>query len=144
MRRIIKKVLLSIGLILMLILSVVLFRSVSVESKQIQVAPVNDFAADEGKVLEHLSWSIQFQTVSYQDRSQTNGEEFLKLHKYLEEAFPRAHSTLVREVVNNYSLLYTWKGSEEGLKPVLLMGHLDVVPIEAGTVGNWTQPPFEG
>jgi carboxypeptidase PM20D1 len=46
-------------------------------------------------------------------------------------------------VVNDYSLLYTWEGQGTGA-PILLLAHLDVVPVEAGTEADWTQPPFAG
>jgi carboxypeptidase PM20D1 len=69
---------------------------------------------------------------------------FQRLHAYLAEAFPAVHSRLQREAVGGHSLLYTWKGADASLKPILLMGHLDVVPIEPGTEDRWTHPPFEG
>ena len=46
--------------------------------------------------------------------------------------------------VNTYGLLYEWKGSDENLKPLLLMGHQDVVPVNPDTVEEWTHPPFSG
>ena len=58
-------------------------------------------------------------------------------------AFPHVYSSpLVKcEVVNNYSLLYTVKGSDSSLKPYLLISHLDVVPV---TDQTWDVPPFSG
>ena len=47
-------------------------------------------------------------------------------------------------MVANYSLLYKWPGQDEHLKPLLLLAHMDVVPVEPGTEGAWTQPAFEG
>src|SRR5438477_947948 len=46
--------------------------------------------------------------------------------------------------MNGYGLLYEWTGSDPGLAPVVLLAHQDVVPIEPGTEGRWTEPPFEG
>ena len=46
--------------------------------------------------------------------------------------------------MGEYSLLYTWRGNSPELKPMLLIAHMDVVPIELGTDGEWTHPPFEG
>ena len=93
---------------------------------------------------KRLAGAIRYKTVSYQDASKRDGTEFLRFHQYLEQAFPRVHSTLTREVVNDYSLLYTWKGSSKALKPIVLMAHMDVVPAEDGKEGNWAYPPFEG
>ena len=42
----------------------------------------------------------------------------------------KVHSQLRRETVATHSLLYTWSGSDSSLKPILFMGHLDVVPVE--------------
>jgi carboxypeptidase PM20D1 len=46
--------------------------------------------------------------------------------------------------IAKYSLLYTWKGSDENLKPIVLMAHFDVVPVSYGSGGDWTYPPFSG
>ena len=54
------------------------------------------------------------------------------------------HAGLRREVVGGYSLLYTWPGADPRLPPVLLMGHMDVVPVEPGTEARWARPPFSG
>jgi carboxypeptidase PM20D1 len=66
------------------------------------------------------------------------------LHTYLEQAFPTVHGALTKEVVGDYSLLYTWKGSQPQLKPILLMAHVDVVPVVNGTDRDWLYSPFEG
>ena len=55
------------------------------------------------------------------------------MHAYVQAAFPRVHAQLRREVVGSHSLLYTWQGSDSSLAPILLSGHLDVVPVETGT-----------
>lgn len=57
--------------------------------------------------------------------------------------FPIFHSSphVKYEVVNNYSLLYTIKGSDPTLKPYLLTSHLDVVPVE---LDHWNVDPFGG
>ena len=56
-------------------------------------------------------------------------------------AFPELHtSELVQhEVVANYSLLYTIRGSNPALTPYLFMAHLDVVPADPA---KWELPPF--
>jgi Gly-Xaa carboxypeptidase len=44
-------------------------------------------------------------------------------------------------VVNDLGLLYTFKGSEKNLKPILFAAHQDVVP--ASSPDKWTHPPFD-
>ena len=87
--------------------------------------------------------AIRIPTVSEQESDQTDHTTFIELHKYIERAFPRVHTTLRREVVGDYSLLYTWQGEQQDLKPIALLGHLDVVPAQAEK-SEWTHPPFAG
>ena len=58
--------------------------------------------------------------------------------------YPEAHATLKRETVSGYGMLYTWEEYDPDLKAILLNAHMDVVPVEPGTEGNWTHPPFAG
>jgi len=66
------------------------------------------------------------------------------LHEYLASSFPQVDTTLKREIVNDYSLLYRWQGSDPSLKPILLNAHTDVVPVEPNTEADWTHSPFSG
>ena len=66
------------------------------------------------------------------------------MRRYLEESFPRVHTALAREIVNGHSLLFTWNGEDGAANPVLLMGHMDVVPVEPGTETLWSHGPFSG
>lgn len=90
-----------------------------------------------------LGRAIQFQTISYQDASQVDAAQFKNFQAFLQQAFPLIHKELTREEVG-LSLLYTWKGTDPAAKPIILLGHQDVVPIAPGTGQNWTQPPFSG
>lgn len=92
----------------------------------------------------HLAGAIRFKTISYQDPARVERKAFLALHAYLAKTYPGLHRALRRERVSNLSLLYTWKGSDEKAEPILLMAHLDVVPVENETEAEWTHPPFSG
>ena len=98
-------------------------------------------AADPRPVAEHLAGAIRFRTVSHEDGAD-EAEAFDGLRAWLESTYPGVHRALAREVVGGHSLLYTWKGSDPSRPPALVMGHQDVVPVEAEK--DWTQPPFEG
>lgn len=93
---------------------------------------------------EHFAGALRFPTISPQDRASFDPAPFTGLHEYLRESFPLVHERLTREVIGGYSLLYTWQGTDTTLAPMLLMGHLDVVPVEPGTESRWTHPPFDG
>jgi carboxypeptidase PM20D1 len=135
-----KKLLLLLTLCVVLLVSVLLINTLRFTSKQIQVEPIQPVSVDEKGVALRLARALRFQTVSHDIK----GEEFLAFHRYLEQTFPKAHSTLSRELVGDYGLLYTWKGRDESLKPILLMAHMDVMPVELETLAQWEQPPFEG
>jgi len=134
----------GLAIFLLVVLSVVLIKTAQFTSKQVDVKPATAVSVDEKIAAEHLARSLEFQTISFQDPTQFDHEEFLTFHQYLEKIFPRVHSVLDREVVGDFSLLYTWEGKHTSLKPILLMAHMDVVPIEPGTEGDWSQPPFGG
>lgn len=95
-------------------------------------------------VAEHLSNAIRCQTVSQSERSQIDPAPFEALHAELERMYPRTHAALRREQINEYSALYLWQGSNGDLEPVLLCGHIDVVPADSATLQEWTHPPFRG
>jgi carboxypeptidase PM20D1 len=129
---------------IMLLIAVILIQTLRATSKQIEVDAISQTDLNQKLVAEHLAKALQFRTISYQDSEQWEEENFLGLHMYLKEAFPKVHATLKKEVVADYSLLYTWEGSDPGATPILLSAHLDVVPIETGTEGDWSYPPFGG
>ncbi len=127
-----------------MLIGAVLFRTATVTNRQISVEPVASVSMDVSQAAQRLADAIRYKTISDQDQSKREGSEFLRFHQYLAQAYPRVHATLSREVVNDYSLLYTWKGSSKVQKPIILMAHMDVVPAEAGKEGDWPYPPFEG
>jgi carboxypeptidase PM20D1 len=108
------------------------------------VEPVAALALDRLALAQRLSRAIQIETVTLAEDAPLRFEPFRELHDVLAESFPRLHAALEREVVAEGSLLYRWPGSEPAAQPILLMGHLDVVPIEPGTEERWTHAPFAG
>lgn len=139
-----KKLLAGILFLLVLLAAVLTVRTLRFESRQVSVEPISVSAVDAGSVAEKLAGALRFRTISHQDPSLFDGEQFQGLHTYLEEAFPAVHATLERETVSDYSLLFRWPGSDPSLNPVLLMAHSDVVPVEEGTESEWSYPAFGG
>ncbi|VDC06086.1 unnamed protein product [Peniophora sp. CBMAI 1063] len=97
---------------------------------------------------ENLGAAVRVPTVTYDDIGLPGEDDRwdtrLLLHDVLEKRFPLIHSKLEKTVVNTYNLVYHWQGSDESLKPLLLMGHQDVVPVNPDTLDDWIQPPFSG
>jgi len=113
-------------------------------SLQLQAAPAPRLEVDEKAAAGRLAGAIPIRTVSGMEGLQSNGEEFKKLHAYLEQLFPKLHASLKKEVVGDNALLYTWTGSDPSAKPIALMAHQDVVPIAPGTEKAWSADPFSG
>lgn len=99
---------------------------------------------DAAKAAEHITGAIRCKTVSNPDKTLVDWSEFEKFHKFLEESYPLIHKTMTKEVVKEATLIYHWKGTNPDLEPMAMLAHQDVVPIEEGTEGDWTHPPFEG
>ncbi|MEP0203817.1 MAG: M20/M25/M40 family metallo-hydrolase [Halioglobus sp.] len=93
---------------------------------------------------ENLAEAVRFKTISFQDRSQIDYEQFGALNAFLTETYPRVFSELQVESVSGYSWLIRWPGIDESLSPVLFTAHTDVVPVEPGTEADWSYPAFAG
>ena len=113
-------------------------------------APVPPAPAGEQVVVDaalaaaRLGEAVRYRTVSYASGAPIDTAEFLGFHAFLSRSFPLLHATLRRETVNGLSLLYTWPGIDTTADPVVLMGHMDVVPVPSENLPEWQQPPFSG
>jgi carboxypeptidase PM20D1 len=139
-----KKLSLTVLIIVATLVGVMLVRTVTFPSRQLQVGPVQAITIDRDGMLKRFSEAIRFKTTSFQDPSDASAQEFTRFHAFLAKSFPRVYQQLTRETVNGHSLLYAWNGKDTRLKPMLLMGHMDVVPVDASTERQWTHPPFAG
>lgn len=141
---VVKRIVLLLLLALVVLAAAVGIKTWRTPSRQVSVAPIQKAPVDAQAVAERLAGAVRFKTISSQEDPDYNREEFLRLHAYLEQKFPRLHATLKKEVVGGLSLLYTWQGSDPKAPPVALMAHQDVVPIASGTESAWTTEPFAG
>lgn len=129
---------------LLLLAAVVLVRTARFGSRQPAVGTFPPVFVEAQQVARRLAGGLRFPTISSQDPSELDPESFRGFHRYLRATYPRVHRSLVRETVNDWSLLYTWRGRDRSLQPVLLAAHIDVVPVDAGSADDWTHPPFDG
>ena len=130
--------------IVLIVLAVVMFRTARFAIVPEEVEPVAPVEINAEAVAERLGKAVQFQTISSGEGAPVDRSAFLGLHRLLEGMFPHLHSTLKREYINEYSLLYTWPGKNLELDPVLLASHLDVVPVDPTSLNEWAYPPFSG
>ncbi len=113
-------------------------------SRQIAVAPVPKVAVDEQAAAKRLAEAIRFQTISNAFNPDQAAGPLRAMQAHLAASFPAFHAATKLEVVSNYSLLYTWQGSDPDAGPIALLAHQDVVPVAPGTEKDWQYPPFDG
>lgn len=135
--------LILLGLLLLLFL-VMLLRTLQISSPEYQQTSVDLVDVDVDKAAQHLSQAIQIKTISKEKMQASDYAPFGVYHQWLERTYPLIHKSLEKEVVNDHSLLYRWKGTDPSLKPVLLASHLDVVPVDVATLPEWHADPFAG
>jgi len=138
-----KKIFLFLLVGLVLLVSVVLVNTFRMESRQLRVdvVPAPEINPQS---LQHFQLAVRYKTISYGDPLLFDSSQFIGFRKFLETTYPHFHSKLTRETVAGYSLLFKWEGRNPQLKPVILMAHQDVVPIEEATKTMWTADPFAG
>ncbi|KAJ7056190.1 hypothetical protein C8F01DRAFT_377331 [Mycena amicta] len=100
------------------------------------------------RAVSGLSEAVKIPTETFDDMAPV-GEDTRWLTRapfvdYLGQAYPLINAHLGLQKVNTYGLVYTWQGTDESLKPLLLMGHYDVVPVAPLSVDQWTFPPYSG
>lgn len=136
---------LIVGLVVVLfIAALMLVRTLRFGRKVEPVALLEAAEVDEDIVAEHLAAVIHARTISTGESDPPARVAFLDLHRTLENLYPRVHTHLRREIINDYSLLYIWPGSQPDLPGIVLAAHLDVVPVDPATAAEWEQEPFSG
>ena len=140
-----KKILTGLAAIIAALAAVVAIKTLTYPFReQVLVAVVEPREVASDALASHLAEAVRFRTISHQDPAENDVGEFLAFHRWLEKTYPAVHRVLKRETVNEYSLLYTWEGQDASLEPVIFLAHMDVVPVEPRSEGEWTEPPYDG
>ena len=82
---------------------------------------------------------VRIPTVSDRDWSRVDTEAFDRLLAELRTQFPVLHERLELTRVGSHGLLYHWPGAADD-RPIVLMAHLDVVPVDDSA--PWRHPAF--
>lgn len=144
-----KRLLLALAGGLLLLFLILLGRTLLLDPPRIsQGSPTLPAGIDAQQVAEHLGEAIRFPTISHQVGVGTaklaeSQAAFAGLRDWLASRYPRFSAAAERQQIGD-SLLFTWRGRDPALPPVLLMSHLDVVPVVPGSEAQWTYPPFSG
>ena len=111
--------------VIVILLGIAVVRTLMIKAPEITPCTTEISEEECAIAAEKLGAMVRVPSVS--KREDEDLSEFFKLHEVLEQHFPLLHEHLEKTVLNG-SLLYLWKGADSVKKPILLMGHQDVVP----------------
>ena len=136
-----KKILFSLLSLLLLFIAYLLFNTLTFKPNQLEVKAISPIEI-ENAVLIRFQEALRIKTISYENPQDFDSTQFELFNTFLKSRFPSVDSLLDHKIFNRYSHLYKWAGTDDTLKPVILMGHIDVVPI--ASPDKWTVDPFGG
>ena len=95
---------------------------------------------EHARAVAKLQALVRIPTVSHRDPSLVDVEAFDRFLVELAQQFPRLHRALELTRIGPHGLLFRWRGRGDE-RPVVLMAHLDVVPVDEDA--PWQHPPFD-
>src|ERR1043165_6469588 len=91
------------------------------------------------RAVQRLQALVRIPTVSYPEPERVDTDAYDAFVAELDRQFPLLHEQLELTRVHTHGLLFHWRGARAD-RPVVLMAHLDVVPVE----GGWQHGAFSG
>ncbi len=126
--------------LLIVLLGIMGIRAWQVDTRQVQTDAVELRVAPEAP--QRLAEALRMQTITNRNPARLDSSAYRALYRHFEATFPRVHARLDTTHVNGLSRTYTWMGRDSTLAPIVLMAHVDVVPVEDSSA--WRRPPFGG
>ena len=96
-------------------------------------------ATQRDRAVARLQALVRIPTVSRPDAADEDAAQFEAFLAELRAQFPLLHERLELTPVTDHGLLFRWAGRDTA-RPVVLMAHLDVVPVDGDA--TWQHPPF--
>ena len=128
--------------LLILLLGVLFFRTIAFrDAPPSNLKGTFTLSSVSEESINRLSRFIRLKTVTYNDISKIDMVEHRKVEGFFKENFPLTSKTLNLTKINDFAYIFRWDGKNKSKKPVLLMAHFDVVPVQDE---GWDSPPFSG
>ncbi|WP_308911578.1 M20/M25/M40 family metallo-hydrolase [Pseudokordiimonas caeni] len=140
----VRRLILSVVALLAVLAAVMVGRTLMAPGMPAPVAAPEAFAVNEEEAVAKLAKALTFETISRAPGAPYDTEAFDAFHAWLGEAFPNVFSQLKVTRIAGHSLLIEWPGKDTSLQPAMFLAHMDVVPVDPATLGEWTHPPFAG
>ena len=135
-----KIIIVLIAIVLIVALPVV--RMESIQNTYLPDAPTTSYELRESAP-EILAQGLAFKTISQVPRM-IDSAAFEGLFSHLAESFPIVFSRLEVDTVSTHTLWMKLKGTLDQPDNLLFISHLDVVPVDPKTLGEWEAEPFGG
>src|SRR5215467_12881437 len=142
--KIIRNIFLALIAAIVVLSGVLAFTTLTHRSRQLQVASIPRAEVDAKAAAGRLAEAIRFRTISSYEKPEQHADALRGMQGHIEKSFPAFHAAAKRETVAEYSLLYTWEGSDPKAQPIALLAHQDIVPVAPGTDKDWQHPPYDG
>ena len=136
-----KKFFKFLGIVLLLFIAYILFKTFTFSSNQLQVEPITKIEITD-EAIGRFTDALKLKTISHEDPANFDSAAFRAFNQLIIDHFPLVDSLLDKKLFNEFSHLFTWRGTDASLQPIVLMGHIDVVPI--ASPDQWDEDPFGG
>lgn len=126
-----------------LLLAIALVRTVCIKAPAPGPRPADPTPEEVETAARKLGAMVRVPTVSKNEDEDLS--DFVAYQAVLEKEFPLLHEKLEKTLLRG-TLLYRWPGTDAAAKPILFMGHQDVVPAsdEGWRVGAYSGEVVEG
>ncbi|VAW93275.1 hypothetical protein MNBD_GAMMA21-936 [hydrothermal vent metagenome] len=146
LKRVIVYFIAPVFVVLIILLMVLVFNTLSDKSTRPGNSAISTIVLDKNdlQAAEHrLSEAIRIKTLSHELTSLQGKKISRTFLNLLRTNYPNLHSDLKQTVINEQSIIYHWPApvSSNKSRPVLLLAHYDVVPVQGL---NWQHPGFSG
>ncbi len=125
--------------VIVVFLLIIVVRTIVFKPFETNVHDGETIEIDKNSAVEALRELVRCKTVSYNDRSQEDDQEFDKLTNLIPKLYPNVADICEVKRFDGRGLLYKWKGRTNEA-PLVLMSHYDVVPVNQEL---WEVEPFE-
>lgn len=85
--------------------------------------------APSEKAIRRFAGGIRIPTISNEYYEDTNFKPFDDFNQYLKDVYPEVFKVMETQTINQYGMVFHWRGRDSNLKPILFLSHYDVVPV---------------
>lgn len=129
---------------ILLLIGILVFNTLRFAPVQGEPVPRVQVPVDAQQITTHMAQAIRIPTIATGDDATQEYDSFREFIAWAQQTYPLVYASMSLQMIAQHTILLRWQGSNSTLKPILLTGHYDVVPVVAGSEGQWQYSPFGG